>query len=843
MAIGSQASCKFSYSSNQVNARRIVSVNYNNITVEAAVKQLLGEQLKRLRVNGKQIFLQTGNEKGMVKGSVVTSDGKPAQGVILLLKGTSYAATSKEDGSYHLEAPEGNYEIVASFVGLQSQQQQLQLTADKAAAIDFTLQENSEQLKEIIVTSGKHTKFPNKESGYVAKLPLKNVENPQVYSAVSKELLAEQVITDFSNVLKNTPGVYKIQGNRGINSDGATFYSIRGFRTEASLTDGIPMQTNGENDPANIEKVEVLKGPSGTMFGGAITNLGGLINIVTKRPVDTLGGEVSYTTGSFGLNRITADVYGPANKNNNLFFRVNAAYQYQGSWQDAGFRRTTFLAPSIEYRANDKLTINLNATFYNGEGTSPATIFLARTRQFIAHTPEELNFDWKRSYTNNDITMKTPTANIYGRITYKLSDHWTSQTNFSSNNRKSEGFYQYQFIRGATDERVERNLSMHNVSNTTTDLQENVTGDFRIAGVRNRLVVGLDYMQQKANNSISNYIAFDTLNATINDPRYGTISSAAIQARIAAATSDLTRNYSTVEMVSAYASDVVNITDQLMAMLSIRVDKYNSKGTFNRNTGLMIRDTKFDQTTVSSKFGLVYQVIKDQVAVFGNYMNGFLYLAPVVQPLADISGVFKPQQANQWEGGVKLDILKNRLSLTASYYDISVTNVTRTEALVRNGTSYNITVQNGTQNSKGYEVELLANPADGLNLMAGYGHNSSTLTKAIAALEGRRPAMAGPADLANFWGSYTLQKGKVKGLGVGFGGNYVSEHLTANSAATGVFTLPAYTLLNATAFYDAKGYRIGLKLDNVTDQLYFTGQGTLTAQMPRSFSANLTVKF
>jgi iron complex outermembrane receptor protein len=334
------------------------------------------------------------------------------------------------------------------------------------------------------------------------------------------------------------------------------------------------------------------------------------------------------------------------------------------------------------------------------------------------------------------------------------------------------------------------------------------------------------------------------VSAIQHDPRYGNISAAALQARIAASTGSIVRNYSTVEMYSTYASDVVNITDELMAMLSIRVDHYNSKGTFDRNAGAMVNETKFDQNSVSSKFGLVYQVVKDQVSVFGNYMNGFLYLAPVVQPLPDISGVLKPQQANQWEGGVKLDILKNRLSVTASYYDISVTDVTRTEAVVRNGVTYpNVTVQNGTQNSKGYEVELLANPTDGLNLLAGYGHNKSVLTKSTVQLEGRRPAMAGPVDLANFWGSYALQKGQLKGLGLGFGGNYVSEHMTANTLATGVFTLPAYTLLNATAFYDGKGYRIGLKLDNITDQLYFTGQGTLTAQMPRSFSANLTVKF
>ncbi|GGH73775.1 iron complex outermembrane receptor protein [Filimonas zeae] len=842
-AIGDKAGCTFSYSSNQLDAQKKVNAAFQDTPLETALKQLLGNRLKRLRVSGSQIFIQTAADKGSVKGKVVTADGRPAADVILQLQSTHYTTTTHADGSFQLEAEEGPYQLAASFVGLETQTQAVQITAGNAVAVNFTLTESSEQLEGIIVSTGKRNKFASRSSETAGKMPLKNMENAQVYTSVSKELIAEQVITDFGNVLKNTPGVYKIQGNRGINSDGASFYTIRGFRTEAALTDGLPMQTNGEIDPAYVERAEVLKGPSGTLYGGAITNLGGLINIITKKPVDTLGGEFSYTTGSFDLNRITADVYGAVNRSKTLLARVNAAYQYQGSFQDAGFRRTTLLAPALEYHASDKLSISLNAMFYNGEGTSPVSIFLHRTRQFIARTPEELNFDWKRSYTGNDITMKTPTTNVYSKITYKLSEQWTSQTNFSSNTRKSEGIYQYDFIRANTDERIERNVSMHNTTNTTLDLQQNFTGDFHIGRFRNRLLVGLDYVRQKANNNISAYVAFDTISAVAADPRYGNISRGAVEARIAAVTSGLTRNNSAVNIYSAYVSDVFNVTDRLNAMASVRADRYNSEGTFDRVAGAMVRDSKFDQTSVSTRLGVVYQVVKDKVSVFGNYMNGFLYLAPVVQPLPDISGVLKPQQANQWEGGVKLDVLKNRLSVTASYYNIELDKATRTEVVVRDNKNYNVTIQDGTQKSRGYEVEVIANPANGLNIIAGYGHNYSKLTKAIAALEGRRPVSAGPADLVNAWVSYSLQNGKCKGWGAGLGGNYISEHLTANSAVTGVFTLPAYTLMNATVYYDARWYRLAVKLDNISNRLYFAGQGVLTAQQPRSFSANLTVKF
>ncbi len=133
---------------------------------------------------------------------------------------------------------------------------------DKIAKPVFTLQYSNSQLQTVIVTAGKN-KFLVKKSSTVAKMPLANLENPQVYSSVSKELIKEQITTDFSNLVKNATGIYKVSANRGINTDGATYYSLRGFRTEVSMVDGVPTQTNGEIDPVNVEKVEVLRGPSG----------------------------------------------------------------------------------------------------------------------------------------------------------------------------------------------------------------------------------------------------------------------------------------------------------------------------------------------------------------------------------------------------------------------------------------------------------------------------------------------------------------------------------------------------------------------------------------------------
>jgi iron complex outermembrane recepter protein len=349
-------------------------------------------------------------QHGILQGKVTTADGKPAEGITVGLASKKLATATNQQGEYKLTGiKSGSYTIQVTAVGLKQVDKTVTLNEGEILVTDFILTENHATLQEVVIAAGK-SKPAISET--VAKMPLSRLENPQVYSSISKELIKEQMITDFSNALKNTPGLYKIQGNRGINTDGASYYSLRGFRTEVSMVDGLPTQSNGEWDPVNIEYLEVLKGPSATLYGGAITSFGGLINLVTKKPVDTFGGQLSYYTGSYNLNRVTADVYGPANKEGNLFFRLNAAYQNQQSFQDAGFRKSIVIAPAFEIRASDRLKINLNAEFYNAEMTSPSVIFLNRTRPFVAHTPDELGFNWKRSYTQPTCGPSLPIQSI-----------------------------------------------------------------------------------------------------------------------------------------------------------------------------------------------------------------------------------------------------------------------------------------------------------------------------------------------------------------------------------------------------------------------------------------------
>jgi len=783
---------------------------------------------------GLSVFAQSKN--GSIKGSVKTSDGVAAESVLISIKGVA-SATADRKGYYSLKnVPAGNYTIIARLVGVSPVSQEITILPGESKVIDFTLNASNEQLKEVVVTGGKNNKFAVKESEFVSKMPLKNLENPQVYTVISKELLTDQVITSYDDALKNAPGIDKLWSSTGRNSDGAAFFSLRGFAVQPTLVNGLPGLTNGSLDVSNIERIEVIKGPSGTLFGSSLISYGGLINTVTKQPHDGMSGEVNYTAGSYGLNRVTLDFNAPLDKAHKLLFRVNAAYHDEDSFQDAGFKKSRYFAPSLSYKVNDRLSFLINTQFLKSESTMATMLFFNRGIALKTNNLAGLGYDRNKSYTSNDLSVKNPVSSAQGQMNYKISDSWTSQTLVSVGSAKSDGLYSYlyegSYLPGNSNvpSNFDRYSSDLNSNTKTTDIQQNFIGDFNIGKMRNRIVAGLDYFNRTFIDKSSGYVGVGKITLGPGGTDSGILTAENVGALTAAST--FTDSKITQEIYSAYASDVINLTPQLSAMLSLRVDRF-------KNGGFSTADAdKFSQTALSPKFGLVYQVVKDQVSLFGNYMNGFTNSAPRTVDLNGISTVrtFDPEQANQWEGGLKTDFFEGKLTGSISYYDIKVSNVILS-------VGQNDFSQGGKNYSRGIDFEIAANPLPGFNIIAGYSKNKSKLTDGDLEYEGRRPETAGPEDLVNAWFSYKILTGTVKGLGFGFGGNYAGKNRILNRATTGVFTLPSYTVLNASASYSMRHFNFAVKLDNLTDKEYYKGWSTLEPMRPRTVSGSVGYRF
>lgn len=710
--------------------------------------------------------------------------------------------------------------LLGSFAALHAQQQTAPEAQDSV---------KSTTLDGVLILEDR---YKSTESRSVGKIDLKDTENPQVYNTIPKSLLKDQLVTNLNDALKNATGITRLWESTGRGGDGAEYYSMRGFALQPTLVNGMPSLSNGGLDPANVEKIEVVKGPSGTLYGGSLVSYGGLINVTTKKPYDHLGGELSFITGSYGLSRFTADVNSPLTKN--VFVRLNAAYQHENTFQDAGFQQSFFIAPSVKVVASDKLSFLVNTEFRSGTSANAPMIFLSRYSPLSFSDRSVFEANYKKSYTSDELTIKTPTFGMQAQMLYDFNGKWKSQTVLSRSNTQSSGYYQYLWDAANGDE-FTRFISKRNGATNATGIQQNFTGDFHIGSIRNRMVIGVDLLQKQIRNSSAGWIDYGKVSLK-NQIDSAILTPQAVDNALLNSTEGVSAV--NTRILSAYISDVINFTPKLSAMLSVRVDNFNGKP-----TAYSTEEVK-NQTTISPKFGLVYQPVPDKVSLFGNYMNGFVNLDPVQVAEKDGSNprmkIFSPERADQLEFGVKTNLLHNKISLTASYYDIRVSNKIMTDP-----NNVNNSIQGGKVESKGAELSLLAHPVAGLNIVAGYSYNESKVTRETegAGYLGLRPEDAGPQNLVNFWGNYIVQEGTLKNFSLGFGLNYASEYKTLNRANIGTFTLPAYCVMNAALAYNAERYTINLKVDNLGNTHYFSGWSTITPQRLRALSLGLSFKF
>lgn len=755
--------------------------------------------------------------QGKIKGTIITSDNEPAAGVNIILKDSKYSTITNDDGSFEFNRIKANtYTLQVSLTGQETIENQVTVTENKTTTLDLQLKVSNNDLKEVVINNRKS--ILSKKTNYVARMPISNLENPQVYNVIHKELLQEQIAVDIKSAMQNSPGVVPLNY-----PSGGFAVIFRGFTVGINSRNGMETLSGRSSvGIANVERIEVIKGPSGTLFGSSASSFGGVVNLVTKKPFETTATEIAYTAGSFGLNRLTADVNTPLNKDKTVLFRINLAVNNEKSFLDYGFNKTLSITPCLTFKANEKLTFNIDAEHFNVKSTKPLYPSASATSGIT--NPSDVKLDYKKSLVHDDADAKSSASKFFTQAEYQLSDNWKSTTLFSYVGEDVE--YSYQVLPTWTSPTTltTRATVFEPISSNYTNIQENINGEFSTGFLKHKLLGGVNYRYYSDTFSTTPTTGvIKTIDVTKD---FTPIRKKEIDALLGAPVIRAAREEYTA---SAYASDVISFADRLSLMLSLRIDNFDRKETSATNGTTTTITPAYNQTSLSPKLGIVYQLIKNQVSLFGNYLNGFQNLAPVNQPNGE-QLILDPLYANQYEGGIKAELFNKKLSTTISYY-----NITNDNALMRFADlSYE---QGGKQVSKGYDFELTADPIAGLNVIAGYSYNDNRIVKsATPALEGKKAADA-PENVWNFWVSYKLQN-ILKGLGLGFGGNYVDESFMTT---TNTFYIPSYTIFNSTVFYEQPTWRVGLKINNITNEKYWSTWGA--PQAPTTVLANLTLRF
>lgn len=247
---------------------------------------------------------------------------------------------------------------------------------------------------------------------------------------------------------------------------------------------------------------------------------GGLINVITYTPLDSTFTNFSLTAVNNNLQRASLDVNTVLDSSHNLLFRIFGTYVNRKSFQDQGLNKNIFLSPSFNYQINTKLKVKLDAEFLRKETTN-SPLFTPENPKLNGklvniENSRCLMLDYNRSYTDNSILWKTTSINLYGKVTYLISDKWQSETNVATTYGTSNGDYQTNLLANDNNSVARRVLRYDAEDITNHQIQQNFIGNFSIGNWQNKLLIGLDYYHYsyKANYKNAGYI--DTV--SINKP-------------------------------------------------------------------------------------------------------------------------------------------------------------------------------------------------------------------------------------------------------------------------------------------------------------------------------------
>ena len=302
-----------------------------------------------------------------VSGTVVTADDIPLIGANISIVDDAknkIGTTSDSEGAFNVElnAP-GQYSMTVSYLGYINYTRNLALVNNVNLDLGRILLEESAQLLQSVEVIGrKRQDYTSDYSFSATKIAIENKKLPQSVNTITKELIDDKVAFQLSDAVKGVSSVtpvsfYNHFNIRGIsqNEDGQI---INGMRTRQFYF----LQPLTQN----MERVEVIKGPSSVTFSSA--DPGGTINMVTKKPLKETKREVTFGAGSFSTMRAGLDFTGPLNEEKTLLYRINAAVQEAKSFRDLVQNNALLISPSFSYIPNNKTAVNVEMIYSNGTG-------------------------------------------------------------------------------------------------------------------------------------------------------------------------------------------------------------------------------------------------------------------------------------------------------------------------------------------------------------------------------------------------------------------------------------------------------------------------------------------
>lgn len=672
-------------------------------------------------------------------------------------------------------------------------------------------EDNRLELEAISVTTDAYESATGPVTGYRATRSASATKTdtalrdiPQSISVIPATVLKDLGSTNVERALEFAGGVSK-QNNFG----GLTLYeySVRGFTTSEFYQDGFSANRGYPSTPdtANIERIEVLKGPAASLYGRG--DPGGTVNIVTKKPQPEAFTTLQASAGSWDRYRTALDVNTPLDSEGSVLSRVNLAVEDNHSFRDHVGSKRVFVAPSFSWQLDPDTTLLVESEFVRHSSTFDRGIVDAPgvSRRTFLGEPNDGDID-----NHNNRLQATLEHHLNDAWKLRLASHYKQGSLWgdASENRalNADGHTLNRRYR-------ERSMGWHD---SITQLE--LRGLFDIGSWQHELLVGTEYEDYRKNErvtAIAGSYPIDLYNPVYGQPKPNGARSG-------------TDFFEQTKSHALNLQDQIIFTDRLRGMIGARFEHFEQTlDDFTRNAPT----SRQTHDALTQRAGLLYQLTPE----FGVFANASTSFKP--NSGLDATGkTFKPEEGVGYEVGIKSELFDDRLSATLAAFHIEKENVLALDPATNTNRAM------GKARSQGFDLQLSGQVTDAVRVIGALAYIDAEVTKGDKTIPTGSRILGVAKRSGSLLGVYEFQDGALRGSDVGAAFTYVGDR---SGEAGGSFELPAYHTVDLLAHYKAtQNVTVGLNLNNLFDEKYYERSYSnywVNPGEPRNLTVSLTL--
>lgn len=619
------------------------------------------------------------------------------------------------------------------------------------------------------------------------------IETPQSISVVTADRMTQQGATTINEALGYTAGV--LPGVYGLDTR-FDWISIRGFDAyqPGFFIDGMLSRNNNswavqKVEPYGAERIEVLKGPPSVLYGQG--NVGGMVNVISKRPLDEPLNEVQVRVGSHNRVESDFDFSGPATSDGKVLYRLTGVVLDTNSQMDFVEQKEVYIAPAVTWRPTTGTSLTLLGQ-YRKDDTLPAPA------TYLPDPHSEIRRNLFVGEPDHDKFNREQWSTGY-LFEHRIDSVWQVRQNLRFTSINAD--YKTVYGLGSSDGGVTLDRKVFVSDETsrlfTTDSQ--AEGKFVTGNVKHTVLAGLDYQLNRYDQRSGGAAVPGPF--YLNNPNYG----GGLPDPVIDTDAD-----TTLSQTGLYLQEQAKIAERLIVTLGGR---YDWAKTDLDDRGAANGDANKTDEAFTWRGAVLYHDASG-LSPYYSYSKSFF-------PQSGSGQLFEPETGQQHEVGVKYEIPGVKSLFTLAGFDI-----TRQNYLTYDANNNYLPRASGEIRSRGIEFEGAVEPVPGLEILAAYTWlpTFEIIKSSNSSEVGQRQPIV-PEHSGSLWMHYQLQAGVMKGFGFGGGVRYIGESF-GDVANSQFMTVPDFTLFDAVVDYETEDWRFAVNATNLADEDTFTCWGT-----------------